>query len=164
MTDAVATVEPVAGRSLWGDAWIRLKANKAAYFSAIYLVLMTFACIVGPYLTGHDFTTIYQDYVRVPPSLTPYPQGDEIEAALTDALERGRVELVSWREEGDRIEIDVKGSRPIDERIIRYLDRSSTFENARVESVGSDGLTMTMSASIERLYFHFGTENSGRDI
>jgi oligopeptide transport system permease protein len=164
MTDAVITHAPVAGRSLWGDAWLRLRANKAALVSAIYLVLMAVACIVGPYFTGHQFTTIYQDYVRVPPSLSPYPQGDQIESALSDALRRGRVDLVDWREEGGRIFIDVSSSREIDERITRYLDRSSTFEDARVESKGADGLTMTMSASIQRLYFFFGTDNTGRDL
>ena len=53
---------------------------------------MTVVCLVGPCLTGHAFTTIYADYVRVPPSLSSYPQGDEIEAALEDALARARVD------------------------------------------------------------------------
>jgi oligopeptide transport system permease protein len=164
MTDATFESVPVVGRSLWGDAWLRLKANKAALFSAIYLVLMTIACIVGPYFTGHAFTTIYQDYVRVAPSLSSYPQGDAIEAGLKSALERARVTMVSWRQEGDRIFVEVSDSRPIDERITRYLDRSSTFQDARVESKNADGLSMTLSAAIERLYFLFGTDNSGRDL
>ena len=41
---------------------------------------MTVACVFGPFFTGHAFTTIYQDYVRVPPSLTPYPKPEMIEA------------------------------------------------------------------------------------
>jgi oligopeptide transport system permease protein len=164
MTDATFESAPVVGRSLWGDAWLRLKANRAALVSAVYLIAMTVTCIIGPYFTGHEFTTIYQDYVRIPPSLSPYPQGDQIEAALGDALRRGRAELVGWRQEGDRVFIDVKSSREIDPRITRYIDRSSTFEDARVEKVGVDGLTMTMSAKIERLQFFFGTDNSGRDL
>jgi oligopeptide transport system permease protein len=167
MTDATfdrAESAPVVGRSLWGDAWIRLKANKAALISAFYLIAMTIACVIGPYFTGHDFTTIYRDYVRTPPALSAYPQGDEIEAALDDVLRRARVDLVGWRDEGGRIFIDVRSSREIDPRVTRYLDRSSTFEDGRVESVGADGLTMTMSAKIERLYFFFGTDNTGRDL
>ena len=94
---------------------------------------MTVACIVGPYLTGHQFTTIYPDYVRVPPSLSAYPQGDEIEAALADALRRGRVDLRRLAR-GGRPRLRRRHARraPIDERITRYLDRSSTFEDARV--------------------------------
>ena len=71
MTDATLDAVPAAGRSLWIDAWRRLKANRAAVVSAVYLVVMTLLCIIGPYLTGHRFTTIYRDYVRVPPASRP---------------------------------------------------------------------------------------------
>jgi len=74
------------------------------------------------------------------------------------------VELASWRDEGDRIFVDVTSSRAVDERITRYLDRSSTFEDARVEQKSADGLAMTMSAAIERHRFLFGTDNTGRDL
>jgi oligopeptide transport system permease protein len=164
MTDAAADTRPATGRSLWGDAWLRLRRNKAAVVSAAYLAMMTLACIFGPALTGHDFTTIYPDYVRVPPSLSSYPQEGEIETALHDALRRGRVDLASWREESGRILIDVTAARPIDERITRYIDRSSTFENARFEGRSSDGLAATFSAEVERQRFLFGTDNTGRDL
>ena len=164
MTDAAIHPIPPAGRSLWSDAWRRLKANRAATFSGFYLLLMTFACLIGPALTGHDFSTIYPDYVRVPPSLSSYPQGDEIESTLGQALRRGRVELKAWREEGGRIVIDVTATRPIDERITRYIDRSSTFEDARFEGKSADGLAATFSAQVERQRFLFGTDNTGRDL
>jgi oligopeptide transport system permease protein len=166
MTDTtVEVVAPVAGRSLWIDAWRRLKANKAAVVSACYLVAMTLVCVFGPLFTGHTYTTIYRDYVRVQPSLSPYPPDEQVEGALEAALRRGRVDLATWREEGGRILAEVtSSSRPIDERIIRYLDRSSLFEDGRVEDVASDRMHMTMSASIERNYFLFGTDNSGRDL
>ncbi len=163
MTDA-AIAAPAVGRSLWSDAWRRLKANKGAVVSAVYLVLMTVVCLVAPYLTGHQFTTIYRDYVRVPPSLASYPQGDEIQSALEDALVRALVDLVTWEVDGDRVLARIASSRPIDERVTRYLDRSSTFENAAVEETSTDGLSMTLSADIKRLHFFFGTDNSGRDL
>jgi oligopeptide transport system permease protein len=163
MTDA--TFEPAtAGRSLWGDAWLRLKANKAAVVSAVYLVLMALACTVGPYLTGHDFTHIYQDYVRVPPSLSSYPQGETIEEALDQVLRRARVELVSFENEGDRAIVEVRSRRDVDERITRYFDRSSIFEGAQVEGKGADGRSLTIATDIEREFFLFGTDNTGRDL
>src|SRR3712207_483435 len=125
---------------------------------------MTLACLAGPYFTAHDFTTIYPDYVRVPPKLSPYPQQDQIEGALADALRRGRADLASWRKEGDRVVVEARSTRPIDERITRYLDRSSTFEDARVEAKSADGLALTMSAAVEQHHFLFGTDNSGRDL
>jgi oligopeptide transport system permease protein len=164
MTDVTAERLPVVGRSLWSDAWLRLRANKAAVVSAVYLALMTLLCVFGPYLTGHTYTTIYRDYVRVPPSLSAYPAEDAVEGALDAALRRGRVDLQSWREEGGRVVAQVTDDRPIDERITRYLNRSSIFEDARMDDISSDGLSATMSAAVERNYFFFGTDNSGRDL
>ena len=152
------------GRSLWVDAWARLKANRAAFWSAIYLGLMTLFCIFGPNLTGHAFTTIYPDYVRTPPSIQPYPKADAIEHQLQNAIKRARVELVEWKLEGDRAFITVSSAKPIDERVTRYLDRSDTFEDARVESKSADGLQLKMSGRVERKSFYFGTDNNGRDM
>ena len=165
MTDAaLPAVRAPAGRSLWGDAWRRLRANKAATISSVFLVAMTIICIVGPSLTGHQFTTIYADYVRVPPSLSSYPQGDEIQTALEEALARARLDIDSWEQEGERILVRVTSSKPIDERVIRYLDRSNTFQGAAIEEKSSDGLSMTLSTTIKRIYFLFGTDNTGRDL
>jgi oligopeptide transport system permease protein len=163
MTEASAVLQ-FAGRSLWADAWARLKANRAAVFSAAYMALMILACVVGPWLTPHGFSTIYQDYVRVPPSLTPYPKPETIEKSLASVANRGRVELVGWKEENGTILARVASAKPVDERVTRYFDRSSTFENAVVEHKSFDGRELSIRARIERHYFLFGTDNVGRDL
>lgn len=163
MTDA-ALARPIKGRSLWSDAWRRLKANRAAVVSTVYLILMAVACVVGPWFSPHGFSTIYQEYVRIPPSLQEYPPAEMIEPALNSAMQRARVEIERWREEGDRVYVTVSSARSIDERIVRYLDRSSIFRDARVEEKSADGLSMTMSAGVERKRFIFGTDNIGRDL
>jgi oligopeptide transport system permease protein len=155
---------PVRGRSLWGDAWARLKANRAAVVSAIYLGLMILACGVGPWISPHGFSTIYQDYVRVPPSFQPYPAEDTIEKSLQAAASRARVEIAEWREEAGMIVARVTSARPIDERITRYFDRTSAFENAKAETPSPDGMQLTIRAQIERHRFLFGTDNVGRDL
>jgi oligopeptide transport system permease protein len=165
MTDAALPVARAsAGRSLWGDAWLRLRANKAATISVVFLVVVTIACLVGPSLTGHQFTTIYADYVRVPPSLSSYPQDDKIQTALEEALARARLDIQSWEQDGERVLVRVTSSKPVDERVTRYLDRSDTFQGAAVEEKSSDGLSMTLSTTIKRIYFLFGTDNNGRDL
>ncbi len=163
MTDAAL---PVAqkGRSLWGDAWNRLKANKAAMVSAYYLVFMAVICIVGPWFTPHEFTTIYQDYTRVPPSLEPYPKADAIDLAVKDAVKRARLDLAGWEERDGKVFITVTSAKPIDERVTRYIDRSDVFEGAAIAEKSPDGLRITMSADVERKYFFFGTDNTGRDL
>ena len=163
MTDAALT-PAVAGRSLWADAWNRMKANKAAMVSAYYLVFMTLLCVIGPWFTPHAFTTIYQDYNRVPPSLDSYPKPDKIDLAVTDTVRRARVELAGWEERDGKIFISMTSAKPIDERLTRYVDRSDVFENAAVAEKSTDGLKLTVSADVERKYFYFGTDNSGRDL
>ncbi len=152
------------GRSLWADAWARLKANKAAIGSAIYLVIIVFLCLAGPNLTGHEFSTQYPSYVRVPPSFEPYPRPDAVDAEIKSAIKRAHLELKEWKEEGGRILVTVTSARSIDERVTRYLDRSNSFEGAKVESKSDDGLRLTMSTAIKKTYFYFGTDTSGRDL
>jgi oligopeptide transport system permease protein len=163
MTDAALTPAD-KGRSLWADAWNRLRANRAAMFSVYYLIFMAILCIAGPWFTPHSFSTIYQDYNRVPPSLSPYPKPEMIDLAVKDAVQRSRVQLVGWREEGGKILITVSSAKPIDERMTRYIDRSSVFENSVVSDKAADGLSLTVSTDIEKMYFFFGTDSSGRDL
>lgn len=152
------------GRSLWVDAWMRLRANRAAVVGAVYLLLMALACLIGPGLTGHAFTTIYGDYVRTPPSLSPYPREEMIGKAVDEAARRARLTMESWKLEGGRAVMTFTSARPIDERSTRYIDRSDTFEDARVEEKSGGGLRMVMSARVQQLRFLFGTDNVGRDL
>ncbi len=154
----------VVGRSLWGDAWARLKANKAAMVSLIYLVLMALVCIVGPWFVPHQYTTIYGDYVRTAPSLSAYPKADMIEKALGDVVSRMRVELVEWKLEDGRVVFTAESTRAFDDRNLRYVDRSDTFDDAKLLEKSADGLRLTASAGIKQQYFLFGTDNVGRDL
>ena len=167
MTDVTATTmleQPTVGRSLWGDAWARLKANRAAMVSLFYLALVTIVCIVGPFFVPHQYTTIYGDYVRTPPSLSSYPQAEMIEGALTEVVKRMRVDMEEWHQDGARIFVTLTSEKKIDERNVRYVDRSDTFDDAKVEELSPDGMRMVMSASIKLQYFLFGTDNVGRDL
>ena len=118
-----AAPKSVISRSLWEDAWPRLRKNRAAVASAIYLGVVALTCIVGPNLTGHDFDTIYHSYVNVPPSFEPYPRASEMEADATDALKRARVDVQDVKPDGDRFP-SPHVQNPIDPRVTRYLDRS----------------------------------------
>ncbi|MGL6211201.1 MAG: ABC transporter permease subunit [Paracoccaceae bacterium] len=161
MTDAVMTaVQP--GRSLWADAWARLRRNRAAMISGVYLLLVALLCILGPMVAPNSFSTIHKNYTRVPPSLAPYPNPQMIEPALADAVKRGRLELSAWEQTGDLVTLTVTSGREIDERIIRYIDRSDMFENSKVVQI--DGQTATMETHVELKYFFFGTDNTGRDL
>ncbi|TGP22669.1 MULTISPECIES: ABC transporter permease subunit [unclassified Mesorhizobium] len=165
MTDlAVAVPEPIVGRSLWGNAWARLKRNRAAMFSLYYLAFIAVISVFGPMVAPHEYTTIYGDYVRTPPSLSAYPKPDMIQTALTDAIKRMRVDIKEWHQDGSRVIVTVTSKKPIDDRYTRYLDRSDAFDDTRIESKSPDGLEVTMSSAIKQQYFIFGTDNTGRDL
>ncbi|KUM25837.1 peptide ABC transporter permease [Mesorhizobium loti] len=161
---AVAVPEPIVGRSLWGNAWTRLKRNRAAMFSLYYLAFIAVISVFGPMAVPHEYTTIYGDYVRTPPSLSAYPKPDMIQTALTDAIKRMRVDIKEWHQDGSRVIVTVTSKKPVDDRNIRYLDRSDAFDDTRIESKSSDGLEVTMSSAVKQQYFFFGTDNTGRDL
>jgi oligopeptide transport system permease protein len=156
--------EAQAGRTLWQDAWRRLKANRIAVAGGIFLVLVAIACIVGPGLTGHGYGQVYQTYVRAPASLEAYPRDEEIVPAAEEAMRRARVDVRSIDVEGSRLTIVVTDDKPVDERIVRYLERSDLFGNAAVGEVSGDGRQMTLTAEVDRVRFLFGTDSNGRDL
>jgi oligopeptide transport system permease protein len=57
------------GRSLWSDARRRFLRNKAAVFSLVLLVLISTACVVGPWLLPHAFDSADWDAMSAPPGL-----------------------------------------------------------------------------------------------
>ncbi|HEV2503172.1 MAG TPA: ABC transporter permease subunit [Mesorhizobium sp.] len=167
MTEIAATSAPastVVGRSLWGDAWARLKANRAAMISLCYLILMGLVCIIGPWFVPHQYTTIYSDYVRTPPSFSAYPKEEMIKTALDDVVRRMRVDIKDVKQDGGNLTITLTSSKPIDERYLRYLDRSDTFDGAQVLSKSPEGNEIVIGTTVRQAYFFFGTDNIGRDL
>jgi oligopeptide transport system permease protein len=151
-------------RSLWSIALGKLQRNKAAMASAIYLALITLVCIIGPSLTGHDFTTIYRSFVRVPPSLEAYPKRDALEQELTEALKRARVEHSNFKDNGSAVSFTLNSAKGVDPRVTRFIDRSDSFEAAAIVSTSQDQTSADVTATVDRKRFLFGTDVSGRDM
>jgi oligopeptide transport system permease protein len=154
----------VKGRSLWGDAWLRLRANRAAVASVVVLTLVSLACIAGPWLSPHGYDQVYRDYVKVPASLAPYPKAEAVEPALDRALRRARTEIESWQLAEGRLTVTLTAKQPIDARITRYLDRANLFANAEVVERTDGGTRVVLAADIDQKYFPFGTDANGRDL
>ena len=152
------------GRSLWSDALLRLRANKAAVTGIVVLVSIVIACVVGPILSSHGFDQVYRSYVKVPASLTPYPRANEIEDGARQALRRARVDIQSIETTKTGVEIKVTSSRDIDPRMTVYLDRSDMFSNGAVKTMAPDKKSATLTADIQYLTFPFGTDANGRDL
>jgi oligopeptide transport system permease protein len=93
-----ATVQLVAGTSLWQDAWKRLRKNRMAVVSGCVILLLVVACLVGPWLIwatwGYDETTQDLAYGPQPPSWK-HPFGTDFYGRdlLVRVLSGGRVSL-----------------------------------------------------------------------
>jgi oligopeptide transport system permease protein len=76
--NAISTV----GRSLWSDAWLVLRRNRAAMIALVMLTVITVMVIVAPLLSPYSFDYTDWDRISVAPSIAEgHPFG-------TDALGR----------------------------------------------------------------------------
>jgi oligopeptide transport system permease protein len=154
----------VTGRSLWADARRRLIRNRAAVASMAVLALIACACLFGPFLTGHAYDRVYQDYVRAPASLAPYPRAEQIIPAAERIAARTRARAEEARVEGDILRLTLVAARASDERNLAFFDRSDLFGAARVIERADEGRRLTVEVPVERHYFLFGADANGRDL
>jgi oligopeptide transport system permease protein len=64
---ALSAAVDVQGRSLWQDAWRRLRANRAAVVSLIVLGLIALAAVLGPLFLPWTYDQIDWDHVEAMP-------------------------------------------------------------------------------------------------
>lgn len=159
-----AQLATVKSRSLWQDAWLRLRKNKAAVTSAIVLIVLALVGIFGPMVSPHPYDKIYPQFVRVAPSLEAYPRADTIMPGLERELARARLDASAEPElTGNSIVVDFTAQRPTDERVLRYFQRSDLFSNPKID-LAADGLSGKLTLNVARNYFVLGTDNLGRDL
>jgi oligopeptide transport system permease protein len=96
--EALSGADSVSGRSLWQDAWRRLRANRAAVVSLIVLAAIAFASFVGPYLLPWSYDELDWEHVEaLPPdfALGHYFGTDSVgRDLLARTLMGGRVSLM----------------------------------------------------------------------
>lgn len=161
---ALPASPPVQGRSLWAEARSRFRANRAAMTGVVFLLTMALACLLGPYLTAHPFDRVYQDYVRVPPSLSAYPSPTHAQDALVRLGSRLRANVGPVALTGDVMRFTLTSERPIDERLLAYVERSDLFGPTRILERQEDGRKLLVEAPVEYRRFLFGTDANGRDL
>lgn len=72
------TVTTRQHRSLWADAWVRLRRNKLAVAGGLIIIIIALAAIFAPWITHYNYA--FQDYSAVmqPPSMTHWFGTDEL--------------------------------------------------------------------------------------
>jgi oligopeptide transport system permease protein len=163
MTDAAAAA-PSAGRSLTRLAFERLMRNRAAVVSIVVLALVSALYILGPYFTPHAYDQVFESYVRIPPSLEPYPRTETLEQVMTAAAQQARVTLSHFSVDGQTFHATLTSPTKIDPRVTRYIDRANEFDATTVAETSADGLTVVVTGTVHREYFLMGTDSNGRDL
>jgi oligopeptide transport system permease protein len=67
--DTVTKAAPQEGRSLWSDALLRLRRNRAAVTAAVILGFMMIVVIVGPWFSPYDYDYTDWDRILIGPDL-----------------------------------------------------------------------------------------------
>ena len=153
-----------ASRSLFQLALLRMRRNRAAMVSLAVFVLITLFCIAGPLFAPHSHAQIFQAYVAVPPSLTPYPKGDTLRSIMATAAAQAHVDLAAFEASGASFTATVTSTKPIDPRVVRYVDRAEAFEATSVIATRDEGRTLDLAGQLRGERFLFGTDNNGRDL
>jgi oligopeptide transport system permease protein len=65
-------------RSLWGDAWVRLRRNKLALAGGGFILLLSLAAAFAPLITPYDFATQNYNEISQSPSWTHLMGTDEL--------------------------------------------------------------------------------------
>ena len=88
-------VAPEAGRSLWQDAWARMRRNRMAVFGAIALAIIAAASLIGPLVIAYGYEEQNLILGAAPPSAA-HPLGtDKLgRDQLARILYGGRVSLL----------------------------------------------------------------------
>jgi oligopeptide transport system permease protein len=161
---ALAPGEASRGRSLTQLALQRLLRNRASVGSIVVLVVVAAVCIVGPFVTPHRYDEIFDSYVRIPPSLEPYPLADTLRGVMADAADHAHVTLSDFAVHGGTFKATLTSDLPIDPRVVRYVDRANEFDSTEVVDQRDDGRTLVVSGNVHRQYFLMGTDANGRDL
>jgi len=89
-----AADEVEAGHSLWRDAWLRLRKNKMAVGGAIFILVLTLASFLSPFIAPHAYDAQNLALGATPPSASHWLGTDDLgRDLLSRLLYGGRISL-----------------------------------------------------------------------
>ncbi len=92
--DIASLVEAEEGASLWNDAWLRLKKNRAAVTGGVVLVVMVVLVLLTPWIAPYSYEAQNLDLGATPPSAAHWLGTDIFgRDLLTQILYGGQISL-----------------------------------------------------------------------
>lgn len=77
-SETAEVCQPRPHRTLWGDAWIRLRRNRLAVVGAIIILIFAIGAIFAPLITKYSFDKQDYDSLYLPPSSVHWFGTDEL--------------------------------------------------------------------------------------
>jgi oligopeptide transport system permease protein len=143
--------------------WHRFRRDTAGMASLVGLAIIALACFGSGLWSPHPYNAVYPDYVGVPASLAPHPTRAELTIGIKALEARAHVAVALDGTEGHN-ELRLSDTKPIDTRVLRYLERSDMFVRDGPAIIGTDGHSLTIPIAIKSQTFLFGTDTNGRDL
>lgn len=94
MTKGKREIAASEARSLWGDAWERLRRNRMARIGGVIFAVIGLLCLFGPLLIAHSYETTNLAYGPQPPNLKHWFGTDDLgRDVLVRTLVGGRISI-----------------------------------------------------------------------
>lgn len=143
--------------------WRRFRHDRVGVASLVSLCLVALACFGSVLWAPHPYDAVYPDYVQKAASPLPHPTAVERDNGVRALAVRAHMSVVLIKT-GGKDALRLSDDKPIDPRVLRYLERSDMFRLSG-EAVRQDGgRTIVAPVTITPQLFLFGTDANGRDL
>ena len=154
---------PVAGRSLWQDAWIRLRRNRAAVASMVVLVLLARSASSARSSAAPLRPRLSAVRARARRASRPTRRPRRSCRRFERELKRTRLDPGEPVLDGSRDHRRGAIGRPIDPQGAALLRALRLFSDPGLD-LAEDSDRHASAVSVQRLHFFFGTDANGRDL
>ena len=132
--------------------------------SLAVLAIVALACLLGPFLTGHEPERAYPDLRQLPAGLAAQPDATHLRPALDRLAFRMRASVADVVESGDHLRLTLAADAGVDRRSLVYLPRSDLFGEPRIVAQTEAGRRLSVDVPVRHLRFLLGTDVHGRDL
>ena len=145
--------------------WRRFRRDGVGMAGLVTLVSIALACFGSLIRAPHPYDAVYPDYVLQPAALAAHPSPEEVDHGLKALAARAHLTVkLEEADGGGRKTLVMYDRKPVDPRVVRYLDRSDLLAVMGPVAVSDEGRAVEVPVTILSQRFLFGTDANGRDL